>query len=85
METQSSLDGMPTIKGPSAFARTLGVVNAGVSGALGGMTGGAGAWGGVLDQLTYGATGQKSSGGFGGIASMLGGLMGGGKTGANMG
>lgn len=32
METQSSLDGMPTIKGPSGFSRALGIVEAGVSG-----------------------------------------------------
>lgn len=39
LQTQSSLDGMPTIKGPSAFARTMGVMQAGVQGWMGGGSG----------------------------------------------
>lgn len=92
METQSSLDGMPTIKGPSAFSRTMGIINAGAEGwSMGGSWADmAKGGGGFLDRAGYASSGKQSGGGggggFGGIMSMFGGMFGGaGKTGANMG
>lgn len=92
LETQSSLDGMPTIKGPSAFSRTMGIINAGAEGwSMGGswssMAQGAG---GMLGRAGYASSGQQSGGssggGMGGILGMFGGMFGGGGgTGANTG
>lgn len=83
LETQSSLDGMPKIKTPSAFGRTLGVIGAGLDGfGMGGDV--AKGIGSVLSSAGGGSSGGITAG-IKGITGMVTGLFGGGGTGANTG